>query len=151
VGQGHNNYPAADIAAPYGTPVYALANAMVLRIVDDARCGTGVMLLTEDGLTWAYCHLSYRDSVLQAGTLLAAGQWVGLVGSTGRSTGPHLHLGLKPARQYPQEMPWFQEFAGLAFRWQDAPTEFYAGPVFAVMPATPELAQDVIEFTLARG
>ena len=75
-----------------------------------------------DGLEWVYCHLSYRDPGLEAGLVVTAGQWVGLVGSTGHSTGPHLHLGLRPAR-YPQEMPWFQEFAGIAFTWQDEPAE----------------------------
>ena len=151
VAHDHHDYPAADIAAPQGAPVYALADAMVLRLVDDARCGTGVTLLTHDGLTWVYCHLSYRDSELVPGTLLAAGQWVGLVGSTGHSTGPHLHLGLKPEVQLPQSMPWFQEFAGLAFSWQDTPTDPFAGPVFAVVPTTDEPVQDVVEFTLVRG
>ena len=148
VAHDHHDYPAADIAAPHGSPVYSLADAMVVRLVDDGRCGTGLTLQTLDGLTWVYCHLSYRDSGLAPGALLAAGQWIGLVGSTGHSTGPHLHLGLKPEAQYPQQMPWFEEFAGLAFRWQDAPTDPFAGPVFAVVPTQQEPEQDVIEFTL---
>ena len=151
VAHDHHDYPAADIAAPQGSPVYALADAMVLRLVDDHRCGTGLTLQTLDGLTWVYCHLSYRDSTLTAGSLLAAGQWVGLVGSTGHSTGPHLHLGLKPEVQFPQQMPWFEEFAGLAFHWQDIPTDPFHGPVFAVVPTQTEPAQDVIEFTLVGG
>ena len=87
-------------------------------LADDGGCGTGLTFRSLDGLDWIYCHLSFRDPDVQPGALVTAGQWVGLVGSTGHSTGPHLHLGLKPAR-YPQEMPWFQEFAGLAFTWQD--------------------------------
>ena len=99
-----------------------------------------------DGLEWVYCHLSHRDRAVQEGVVLRAGQWVGLVGSTGNSSGPHLHLGLKPAR-YPQEMPWFQEFAGLAFTWQDAvASEPVAGPIFAVVPE-PDVTDDVVEFT----
>jgi murein DD-endopeptidase MepM/ murein hydrolase activator NlpD len=151
VAHDHHDYPAADIAAPQGSPVYALADAMVLRLVDDGRCGTGVTLRTLDGLTWVYCHLSYRDSGLAPGSLLAAGDWVGLVGSTGHSTGPHLHLAVKPELQLPQQMPWFQEFAGVAFTWQDTPTDPFAGPVFSVVPSEPEPAQDVIEFTLVGG
>jgi len=151
VGHFHHDYPAADIAAPLGAPVYSLADAIVLSVVDDGRCGTGLVLRSLDGLEWVYCHLSYRDRGLAAGSIVSAGQWVGLVGSTGHSTGPHLHLGLRPAR-YPQEMPWFQEFAGIAFLWQDMWTEPIepATPVFALVPS-PEPAKDLVEFTRARG
>ena len=155
VGHDHHDYPAADIAAPMGAPVYALADATVLETVDDGRCGTGLTLQTREGLVWIYCHLSHRDGVVAPGAFLTAGQWLGLVGSTGNSTGPHLHLGLRPSR-YPQEMPWFQEFAGLAFSWQDAPivTPAHAGPIFALVPPVApasEPGDDVIEFTLPRG
>ena len=151
VGHHHHDYPAADIAAPLGAPLYALADALVHSVVDDGRCGTGLVLQTLDGLEWVYCHLSYRDPGLEQGSLVSAGQWVGLVGSTGHSTGPHLHLGLRPAR-YPQEMPWFQEFAGIAFTWQDAPADadVRTTPVFALVPAEEPL-EDVVEFTLSRG
>jgi murein DD-endopeptidase MepM/ murein hydrolase activator NlpD len=151
VGHFHHDYPAADIAAPLGAPVYSLADAIVLSVVDDGRCGTGLVLRTLDWLEWVYCHLSYRDPGLADGSVLSAGQWVGLVGSTGHSTGPHLHLGLRPAR-YPQEMPWFQEFAGIAFLWQDVGTEPVerATPVFALVPPA-EPDKDLVEFTLARG
>ncbi|MFL5945953.1 MAG: lytic murein transglycosylase [Gaiellaceae bacterium] len=151
VGHFHHDYPAADIAASLGAPVYALADAIVLSVVDDGRCGTGLVLRTLDGLEWVYCHLSYRDPGLADGSVVSAGQWVGLVGSTGHSTGPHLHLGLRPAR-YPQEMPWFQEFAGIAYMWQDAPTEpaARATPVFALAPPG-EPDEDVVQFTLAGG
>ena len=155
VGHDHHDYPAADIAAPMGAPVYALADAIVLETVDDGRCGTGLTLQTHDGLVWIYCHLSHRDAAVAPGTYLVSGEWLGLVGSTGNSTGPHLHLGLRPSR-YPQEMPWFQEFAGLAFSWQDAPTATPAsmGPIFALVPpvAPASEAEDaVIKFTLPRG
>ena len=151
VGHHHHDYPAADIAAPLGAPLYALADGIVLSVVDDGRCGTGFVLQTLDGLEWVYCHLSYRDPGLEQGLVLSAGQWVGLVGSTGHSTGPHLHLGLRPAR-YPQEMPWFQEFAGIAFMWQDGPAEpdVRTTPVFALVPPE-EPAGDVVEFTLSGG
>jgi murein DD-endopeptidase MepM/ murein hydrolase activator NlpD len=149
VGHHHHDYPAADIAAPRGTPVYSLADAVVQSLADDSSCGTGLTLRTLDGLDWVYCHLSFRDSTVQPGAFLTAGQSVGLVGSTGNSTGPHLHLGLKPAR-YPQEMPWFQEYAGIAFTWQDAgtPVDTMPGPVFAQAPSQDDPSNEVVEFTL---
>ena len=155
VGHDHHDYPAADIAAPMGAPVYALADGIVLETVDDGRCGTGFTMQTREGLVWIYCHLSHRDGTVAPGAFVTAGQWLGLVGSTGNSTGPHLHLGLRPSR-YPQEMPWFQEFAGLAFSWQDAPTvtPAHAGPIFALVPPVAPVSEpgdDVIEFTLPRG
>jgi murein DD-endopeptidase MepM/ murein hydrolase activator NlpD len=150
VGHTHHDYPAADIAAPEGAPVYALTDAVVLTLTDGGACGIGLTLQSLDGFEWVYCHLSHREAAVQPGAVLSAGQWVGLVGSTGHSTGPHLHLGLKPAR-YPQEMPWFQEFAQIAFTWQDAgPADAsMPGPVFAVIPGQEDVPQEVIEFTLA--
>lgn len=149
VGRTHHDYPAADIAAPQGSPVFALTDAVVLTLSDGGNCGIGLTLQSLDGFEWVYCHLSHRDDAVQPGVMLTAGQWVGLVGSTGRSTGPHLHLGLRPAR-YPQEMPWFQEFAGLAFAWQSSPTAEMPGSVFAVVPSA-EAGEGVVEFTLNRG
>jgi murein DD-endopeptidase MepM/ murein hydrolase activator NlpD len=153
VAHTHHDYPAADIAAPLGSPVYALTNAVVEDAWQqpDPRCGIGLTLVGSDGLSWTYCHLSYLDPAVVAGSALTAGQAIGRVGQTGDATGPHLHLQLNPQFEYPQVMPWFESFAGTAFSWQDAPTPVVApttpsaAPVFAVVPdaSTP----DVITFT----
>jgi murein DD-endopeptidase MepM/ murein hydrolase activator NlpD len=118
----HHNYPAVDIAAPLGSPVYALADAIVLRAwtTPDPACGIGLTMTTLDGQTWTYCHLAVLDPKVTPGTRLAAGQQVGLVGATGDATGPHLHLQLQPPDAWPQQEAWFQSFAGTAFSWDDA-------------------------------
>jgi murein DD-endopeptidase MepM/ murein hydrolase activator NlpD len=123
VASEHHDYPAADIAAPTGAPLYALSNGVVERAwhVEEGRCGIGFTIRTADGLSWTYCHLSYLEASVQTGAALSVGQPVGLVGSTGSSTGPHLHLQLQPATAYPQQLGWFQSFAGVAFRWQGNP------------------------------
>jgi murein DD-endopeptidase MepM/ murein hydrolase activator NlpD len=120
----HHDYPAVDIAAPAGSPVYAINDATVLRAwsAPDPRCGIGLTFQTKDGQTWTYCHLAVLDSNVVAGASLTAGQQVGLVGSTGEATGPHLHLQLQPAGAWPQQEAWFQAFAGTAFTWRDAAT-----------------------------
>ncbi|MDQ5822301.1 MAG: lytic murein transglycosylase [Actinomycetota bacterium] len=130
VGHTHHDYPAADIAAPMGSPVYALADAIVEQAwhTPSGNCGIGLTLQASDGQRWTYCHLAYEEPAIQTGTAVAAGTLVGLVGSTGHSTGPHLHLQLQPASAYPQGQPWFESFAGRAFRWQDAPTPELDGP-----------------------
>ena len=116
----HHDYPAADIAAPEGSPLYALSDGTVLHAWSyDDRCGTGFTMQTTDGQTWTYCHLSYLEPAVTQGAELAAGDPVGLVGQTGHATGPHLHLQLQPAATYPQDQDWFQSFAGTAFHWSD--------------------------------
>ena len=123
VSHTHHDYPAADIAAPDGSPLYALSDGTVLYAwLDDVRCGMGFTLQTTDGRTWTYCHLSYLYPTVQPGAQLAAGDAVGLVGETGHATGPHLHLQLQPAAAYPQDEQWFQSFAGTAFQWSDEAT-----------------------------
>jgi murein DD-endopeptidase MepM/ murein hydrolase activator NlpD len=152
----HHDYPAVDIAAPAGSPVYAINDATVLRswTTPDPRCGIGLTFQTGDGQTWTYCHLAVLDPKVVPGASLAAGEQVGLVGSTGEATGPHLHLQLQPADAWPQQEPWFQAFAGTAFSWNDAATAVplrtpaivgaaevaarpAAGPVFQVVGPAP--------------
>ena len=155
VGRYHHDYPAADLAAPQGTPLYALGDGFVVDAwaLPNGNCGIGLTMRTAiDAREWTYCHLSYLEPAVVAGVALAVGQPVGLVGSTGRSTGPHLHLQLTPATSYPQDEPWFQAFAGSAFRWQDAPT-VTAAPVFQVLDEGPTAPSDdpgVITFTVER-
>ena len=171
----HHDYPAVDIAAPMGSPLYALANSVVERSwsTPDARCGIGLTLRAFDGQVWTYCHLSVLDTAVVPGASLAAGDEVGLVGATGDATGPHLHLQLQPALAWPQQEPWFQSFAGTAFTWldagaNDAPTvgrtlavvgeaapALLAGgaPVFQVAPAAEpqNLADGVVFFNRPRS
>jgi murein DD-endopeptidase MepM/ murein hydrolase activator NlpD len=138
VGHTHHDYPAADIAAPEGSQLYALANGTVTAAwpTGDGKCGVGFTIATVDGLTWTYCHLSYLEPVVAPGVALAAGQPVGFVGHTGHAEGPHLHLQLQPATAYPQDEPWFQSFAGTAFTWLDTvQTNAAADSVFAVVGA----------------
>ena len=149
----HHDYPAVDIAAPEGSPVYALADADVLNAWHsiDPRCGIGMTIRASDGQEWTYCHLSFLDPAVVDGAHLTAGQQIGLVGHTGDATGPHLHLQLQPATAWPQQEAWFQRFAGRAFRWQDAPTRMLdsvpapaAAPVFAVVS---DDSQPTVNFT----
>jgi murein DD-endopeptidase MepM/ murein hydrolase activator NlpD len=158
VGHHHHDYPAADIAAPSGAPLYALAKGLVGEAwpQPNGNCGIGFTIQTIDGRSWTYCHLSYLEPAVRPGAFLSAGAPVGLVGSTGHSTGPHLHLQLNPAVSYPQEEAWFQSFAGTAFHWQDAPTPAVgSGPaVFTVVEEYEEqaVAHDApIMFTLERS
>ncbi|HEY8028488.1 MAG TPA: lytic murein transglycosylase [Gaiellaceae bacterium] len=120
----HHDYPAVDIAAPLGSPVYAIASATVIRAwsYDDPKCGIGLTLQTDDGQIWTYCHMAVIDPAVVPGARLASGQQVGLVGATGDASGPHLHLQLQPPTAWPQQEAWFQAFAGTAFTWNDAPT-----------------------------
>jgi murein DD-endopeptidase MepM/ murein hydrolase activator NlpD len=141
VGHTHHDYSAADITAPEGSPLYALADSTVVETYLDpeGRCGIGLKLRLSSGPVYVYCHLAYLEPDVVPGTALAAGASVGLLGSTGNSTGPHLHLQLAPAVAYPQEEPWFRSFAGRAFTWTDAPTpkpravQQQRGPVFRVV------------------
>jgi murein DD-endopeptidase MepM/ murein hydrolase activator NlpD len=90
-GQGERNHEGVDIAAPYGTGVFAAAEGSVLRTgYDPAGYGRFVEIRHPNGMTTLYGHLSRLD--VASGDPVAAGSRIGLVGSTGRSTGPHLHF-----------------------------------------------------------
>lgn len=136
VSHTHHDYPAADVVAPEGSPLYALADAIVVATYPDpnGRCGIGLKLQLGTGTEYVYCHLSYLEPGIAPGRVVTAGTPVGLVGSTGNSTGPHLHLQLSPTSHYPQDEPWFRAFAGVAFSWSDGERGATGGgPVFDVV------------------
>ncbi|SFP70264.1 M23 family metallopeptidase [Sphingomonas rubra] len=78
-----------DIAAPYGAPVLATMGGVVRSAGRNAGYGNFVKLAHAGGLASGYGHLS-RIAV-SAGTRVRQGQVIGYIGSTGMSTGPHLH------------------------------------------------------------
>jgi murein DD-endopeptidase MepM/ murein hydrolase activator NlpD len=78
-----------DIGAPHGTPIHAAMDGVVASAGRNAGYGNFVKLAHASGLASGYGHLS-RIAV-RSGTRVRAGQVIGYVGSTGMSTGPHLH------------------------------------------------------------
>lgn len=82
-----------DLAAPTGTPVYATADGTVVSAKYggwDASYGKMVAIYHGGGTYTNHAHLSKIK--VRVGQKVKAGQVIGLVGSTGRSTGPHLHF-----------------------------------------------------------
>jgi murein DD-endopeptidase MepM/ murein hydrolase activator NlpD len=82
-----------DLACGYGTPIHAAAAGRVVRSGYDGINGNHVILDHGGGWSSAYCHCS--SLAVGAGEDVSSGQVVGYVGSTGRSTGPHLHFAVR--------------------------------------------------------
>ncbi len=79
-----------DYGAPPGTPVWAVGDGVVRQAGWNGGCGNSVTLRHRNGIETLYCHLSVVK--VAAGRAVAQKQVIGLVGSTGLSTGPHLHF-----------------------------------------------------------
>ena len=125
VAHTHHDYPAADIAAPAGSPVYAISNAVVLNAWHsaDPRCGIGMTIRTagRSGLDVLPPRL---PGSRRHGRRLAGGRGSDrsrrLDRPCDRAASPSPASARRPS--YPQNQAWFQSFAGTAFRWQDALT-----------------------------
>jgi LysM repeat protein len=97
--QGIHGYNGVDLAAPAGTPVYAAAGGSVIVSRSsgwNGGYGLYVVIKHPNGTQTLYAHLS-RTSVA-VGSTVTAGQVIGYVGNTGRSTGDHLHFEVRGAR-----------------------------------------------------
>jgi hypothetical protein len=92
-GEPKNDHTGIDYAVGMGNPVKAVADGTVLLTGDHFFAGQSVFVYHGDGLVSMYFHLS--EITAEAGQEVAQGDAVGKVGSTGRSTGPHLHLGFR--------------------------------------------------------
>jgi len=80
-----------DFAAPTGTPVYAAGNGTVEWSARRGGYGNYIIVKHANGYKTAYAHLSRYASGLRKGRRVRQGEVIGYVGSTGASTGPHLH------------------------------------------------------------
>lgn len=94
---GARTHGGTDYGAPTGTPVVAPFDGVVIWTGWAGGYGRTVTLARyEEGQVWLFAHLSAVD--VSAGQVVEQGQRLGAVGSTGRSSGPHLHLGVAEAR-----------------------------------------------------
>jgi murein DD-endopeptidase MepM/ murein hydrolase activator NlpD len=109
-GEGREVHEGLDIAVDFGAPVAATADGLVIYAAPHAGYGNLVIVYHSNGITSRYGHLS-RIAV-EAGQRVKRGDQVGNVGSTGRSTGPHVHYEIRendqavdPTRYVGQSLP----------------------------------------------
>ena len=86
------NHQGVDLSAPQGTPIYASRTGIVTAATYGKSAGYYVSINHGDGFSSIYMHMTHF--VVSVGQAVSAGQVIGYVGSTGVSTGPHLHFGI---------------------------------------------------------
>jgi murein DD-endopeptidase MepM/ murein hydrolase activator NlpD len=80
-----------DWATAYGTPIFASGNGIVEKVGPEGGYGKYVRLKHNNGYETAYGHMSAFAKGMEIGKRVRQGQVIGFVGSTGQSTGPHVH------------------------------------------------------------
>lgn len=89
---GYNRmHKGVDFAAPTGTPIYASGDGVIVERGVKNGYGNYIRIRHNGTIQTAYAHMSRFASGVQRGSRVRQGQVIGYVGSTGRSTGPHLH------------------------------------------------------------
>jgi len=104
-------HPGVDIRAPVGTPVQAAVAGRVAFVGTYYAYGLMVEIEHSDGTRARYAHLSSFAPGTQAGTMVSAGQRIGAVGRTGRTTGANLHVELRRDGRAVNPWPWLTRTA----------------------------------------
>jgi hypothetical protein len=99
--EGGRLHAGVDIAAPPGHPVLATADGVVTRAATDAGYGRFVEVQHAAGLLTRYAHLGRFAPQIAPGVAIKAGEAVGETGSTGSSTGAHLHFEVRDDQDRP--------------------------------------------------
>ncbi|MEO5854353.1 MAG: M23 family metallopeptidase [Nocardioides sp.] len=89
-----NLHTGQDFAAPSGTSIHSIANGVVTETGYDGSYGNKTVVTLDDGTEIWYCHQT--TILVSVGDTVRGGETIGTVGSTGNSTGPHLHLEVRP-------------------------------------------------------
>ena len=95
-----------DIAAPLGTKIKAAYNGTVSKTGEDSHSGKYIFLTHANGLETFYCHCS--EIIAEKGAKIRQGETIALVGSTGWSTGPHLHFEIHKNGKRLDPLPFLQ-------------------------------------------
>lgn len=96
--QNNHGYNAVDIGAPYGTPIYAAAAGKVITSKQggwNGGYGSYIVISHPNGTQTLYSHQS--ENAVYVGQVVSAGELIGYVGSSGKSTGNHLHFEVRGA------------------------------------------------------
>ena len=101
---GRRNHKGVDLAGPTGTPVYATADGYVSKAERFGSYGNYIQIEHGGELQTRYAHLS--GYAIAAGQTVKKGQLIGYVGTTGRSTGPHLHYEVRVAGEAVDPTPY---------------------------------------------
>ena len=91
-----------DLACAQGTPIYAARSGQVTVAKYGTDAGYYVSINHGDGFASVYMHMTHY--VVGVGQYVSQGQLIGYVGSTGASTGPHLHFGISKNGEYVNPM-----------------------------------------------
>jgi murein DD-endopeptidase MepM/ murein hydrolase activator NlpD len=89
-----------DFGAPAGTPIYAASYGKITKLGNYGANGNYIAIAHDNGYETGYSHLSRFEPGLKVGDQVKRSQVIGYVGSTGRSTGPHLHFSARKDGAY---------------------------------------------------
>jgi murein DD-endopeptidase MepM/ murein hydrolase activator NlpD len=93
--QRYRTHMGIDYSAPIGTPIFSVATGKVVHLGYSGAFGNLIILEHPGNYRTYYAHLSNYNTELEVGNEVRRGLEIGYVGSTGRSTGPHLHFELR--------------------------------------------------------
>ena len=93
--QRYRTHMGIDYSAPIGTPIFSVATGKVVHLGYSGAFGNLIILEHPGNYRTYYAHLSNYNAELEVGNEVRRGLEIGYVGSTGRSTGPHLHFELR--------------------------------------------------------
>jgi murein DD-endopeptidase MepM/ murein hydrolase activator NlpD len=95
-----------DIAAPWGTPIVAADTGVIYLYPGSYGYGNYIVMIHGNGYSTLYGHLSSFAGGLQSGQIVARGDLIALEGSTGNSTGPHLHFEIRVNNRWQNPCIW---------------------------------------------
>ena len=98
---GGRTHQGVDMFAPYGTPLYAVADGVIYRVYNNSLGGLAINLIDTDGNMYYYAHLS--SASVESGQKIGVGQVIGAVGTSGNAAGtpPHVHWQFHPGNGEP--------------------------------------------------